>query len=57
LFNDIIIVKRTLNVSEDEDSMWEEMTTHIQEVAIEVFGVTRGNTCKFKNSRWWNGDV
>jgi hypothetical protein len=33
------------------------MATHIQKVAIEVFGVTRGNKCEPKDTWWWNDDV
>jgi hypothetical protein len=33
------------------------MTTHIRKVAIEVFGVTKRNKRKSKNTWWWNDDV
>jgi hypothetical protein len=37
--------------------MWKEMATHIRKVAIEVFGVTRGNKREPKHTWWWNDDV
>jgi hypothetical protein len=33
------------------------MATHIRKVAIEVFGVTRGNKREPKDTLWWNDDV
>jgi hypothetical protein len=33
------------------------MTTHIRKVAIEVFGVTRGNKREPKDTWWWNDEV
>jgi predicted Holliday junction resolvase-like endonuclease len=33
------------------------MATHIQKVAIEVFGVTRGNKREPKDTWWWNNKV
>jgi hypothetical protein len=33
------------------------MTTHIQKVAIEVFGATKGNKREPKDTWWWNNDV
>jgi Zn ribbon nucleic-acid-binding protein len=33
------------------------MTTHIQKVVIEVFGVTRENKREPKDTWWWNDDV
>jgi hypothetical protein len=33
------------------------MATHIQKVAIEVFGVTRGNKRETKDTWWWNDEV
>jgi hypothetical protein len=33
------------------------MTTHIRKVAIEVFGVTRGNKRELKDTWWWNDEV
>jgi hypothetical protein len=33
------------------------MTTHIQKVTIEVFGVTKKNKREPKNTWWWNDDV
>jgi hypothetical protein len=41
----------------DVNNMWKEMTTHIRKVAIEVFGVTRGNKRELKDTWWWNDDV
>jgi hypothetical protein len=37
--------------------MWKDMTTHIRKVAIDVFGVTRGNKREPKDIWWWNDDV
>jgi dipeptidase len=37
--------------------MWKEMATHIRNVAIEVFGATRGNKREPKDTWWWNDDV
>jgi hypothetical protein len=33
------------------------MMTHIRKVAIEVFGVTKGNKRNPKDTWWWNDDV
>jgi hypothetical protein len=33
------------------------MATHIRNVAIEVFGVTRGNKREPKDTWWWNDEV
>jgi hypothetical protein len=33
------------------------MTTHIRNVSIEAFGVTRGNKCEPKDTLWWKDDV
>jgi hypothetical protein len=33
------------------------MSTHILKVAIEVFGVTKGNKHEPKDTWWWNDDV
>jgi hypothetical protein len=43
VFNDRIIAEELCNAGEDGDSMWDEMSTHIRKVTIEVFGVTSGN--------------
>jgi hypothetical protein len=37
--------------------MWKKMATHIRNVAIEVFGVTRGNKRELKDTWWWNDEV
>jgi hypothetical protein len=37
--------------------MWKKMTTHIQNMAIEVFRVTRENKREPKDTWWWNDDV
>jgi hypothetical protein len=42
VFKNRVIAEGSWNECEDADNMWKEMTTHIQKVAIEVFGVTRG---------------
>jgi hypothetical protein len=33
------------------------METHIRKVAIEVFGVTRGNKREPRDTRWWNDEI
>jgi hypothetical protein len=43
VFNNRVITEGSWNEGEDTDNMWKKMTTHIRKVAIEVFGVTRGN--------------
>jgi hypothetical protein len=35
---------------EDTDNMWKEIATHIRNVAIEMFGVTRGNKRESKDT-------
>jgi uncharacterized protein YaaR (DUF327 family) len=37
--------------------MWKKMTTHIRNVAIEVFGVIRENKREPKDTWWWNDEV
>jgi hypothetical protein len=51
------IVKVLCKESENVDTLWKEMTTHIRKVAIEVFGVTRENKREPKNTWWRNDDV
>jgi hypothetical protein len=43
VFKNRIITEGSLNRSEDTDNIWKEMATHIRKVAMEMFGVTRGN--------------
>jgi hypothetical protein len=43
VFKNIIIAEGSWNEGEDADNMWKKMVTHIRNVTIEVFGVTRGN--------------
>jgi hypothetical protein len=57
VFKDKIIAEGPWNASEDADSMWKEMTTHIQKVVIEVFGVTKEDERESKDTWWWNDDV
>jgi hypothetical protein len=57
VFNNIVITEGSWNKVEDADNMWKEMTTHIRKVAIEVFGIIRGNKCEPKDTWWWNDDV
>jgi hypothetical protein len=57
VFKNRVIAEGSWNESEDVNNIWKEMTTHIRKVAIEVFGVTRGNKCKPKDTWWWNDDV
>jgi dsDNA-specific endonuclease/ATPase MutS2 len=45
------------NTCEDVNSIWDEMSTHIQNVVIEVFEVTRENKCEPKDTWWWNNNV
>jgi hypothetical protein len=52
-----VIAEGSWNECEYADNMWKEMTTHIQKVSIEVFGVTRGNKREPKNIWWWNDNV
>jgi hypothetical protein len=56
VFKNIVIAEGSWNESEDTDNMWKEMTTHIQKVATEVFGVTE-NKREPKDTWWWNDDV
>jgi hypothetical protein len=57
VFKDRVITEGLWNVGEDADSIWNEMSTHIQNMTIEVFGVTRGNKCECKDTWWCNDDV
>jgi hypothetical protein len=43
VFMNRVIAYGLWNESEDANNMWKKMATHIRKVAIEVFGVTRGN--------------
>jgi hypothetical protein len=56
-FKNRVIAERSWNESEDADNMWKKMAIHIQKVAIEVFGVTRGNKREPKDTWWWNDEV
>jgi hypothetical protein len=57
VFKNRVIAEGSWNECEDADNMWKEMTTHIRKVAIEVFGVTRGNKREPRDTWWWNDDV
>jgi hypothetical protein len=50
VFKNRVITEGLWNADEDVDSMWKEMTTHIRKVAIEAFGVTKGNKRELKNT-------
>jgi hypothetical protein len=50
VFKDKVIAEGSWNAGEDAFSMWKEMTTHIRKVTINVFGVTRGNKRKPKDT-------
>jgi hypothetical protein len=52
VFKNKVIAEGSWNESEDADNMWKKMETHIRKVAIEVFGVTRGNKREPKDT-WW----
>jgi hypothetical protein len=52
VFKNRVITEGPWNECEDADNMWKEMATHIRNVAIEVFGVTRGNQREPKYT-WW----
>jgi hypothetical protein len=43
VFKNIVIAKVPCNEGEDANNMWKKMTTHIRNVAIDLFGVTREN--------------
>jgi hypothetical protein len=45
-----VVAEGPWNAVEDADSMWNEMSTHIWEVAIEMFEVTRGDKHKPKET-------
>jgi hypothetical protein len=57
VFKNRVVAEGSWNESEDTDNMWKKMATHIRKVAIEVFGVTRGNTREPKDTWWWNDEV
>jgi hypothetical protein len=46
-----------MNTGEDVNSMWDEISTHIRNVTIEVFGVIRENKREPKNTWWCNDNV
>jgi hypothetical protein len=50
VFKNRVIAEGSWNECEDADNMWKKMTTHIRKVVIEVFGVTRGNKRKPKDT-------
>jgi hypothetical protein len=52
VFKNKVITEGPWNESEDADKMWKEMMTHIQNMAIEVFGVNRENKREPKDT-WW----
>jgi hypothetical protein len=43
VFKNIVIAEVPCNEGEDANNMWKKMTTHIRNVAIDLFGVTREN--------------
>jgi hypothetical protein len=57
VFKNIVIAEGSWNEDKDVDNMWKKMTTRIRKVAIEVFGVTRGNKREPKDTEWWNDEV
>jgi hypothetical protein len=57
VFKNRLITKGSWNESEDANNIWKEMTTHIQNVTIEVFEITRENKREPKDTWWWNDDV
>jgi hypothetical protein len=57
VFKNRVITEGSWNEGEDADNMWKEMTSHVRNVAIEMFGVTRGNKREPKDTCWWNDDV
>jgi hypothetical protein len=57
VFKNRIIAEGPWNENEDANNMWKEMTTHIQKVDIEVFGVTRRNKREPKDTWWLNDDI
>jgi hypothetical protein len=57
VFKNRVITEGSWNEGENADNMWKKMATHIQKVAIEVFGVTRGNKREPKDTWWRNDEV
>jgi dipeptidase len=57
VFKNRVIAEGSWNEGDDADNMWKDMTTHIQKVTIEVFGVTRENKREPKDTWWWNDNV
>jgi hypothetical protein len=57
VFKNRVIAEGSWNEGDDADNMWKEMTTHIRNVAIEMFGVTKENKREPKDTWWWNDDV
>jgi len=56
-FTDKVLARGIENVDEDVNNMWYELATRIWNMAVEVFGVTRGNRREPKETWWWNEDV
>jgi hypothetical protein len=52
MFKDKIIVEGLWNVGNDANSMRNKMSTHIQNVTIEVFEITKENKRESKDT-WW----
>jgi hypothetical protein len=50
MFKNRIIAEGSWNERDDANNIWKEMTTHIWKVAIEVFGVNRGNKRELKDT-------
>jgi hypothetical protein len=57
VFKNKIIAERPWNECEDADNIWKEMTTHIRNVSIEMFEVTRENKRESKDTWRWNDNV
>ncbi|XP_078172001.1 uncharacterized protein LOC144566019 [Carex rostrata] len=57
VFKDRVIGEGAWNIEGEANRMWEEMATCVRKVAMEVFGVTRGNKREPKDTWWWNEDM
>jgi hypothetical protein len=57
VFKNRVIAEGSWNEGDNADNMWKMMATHIRKVAIEVFGVTRGNKREPRDTWWWNDEV
>jgi hypothetical protein len=50
VFKNRVIAEGSWNEGDDTDNIWKEMVTHNRKMTIEVFGVTRENKCKPKDT-------